>query len=258
MRFATVLLATTVGAFVPTPAPRHKIIQHAGDEPNLATKGAWFAAELAGKAKAALGGAPERGPTTAAPKSVAEAVDRIKLDYEGPEGPYFLTGKMDAGCYDVDCEFADPFVSFKGRKRFEDNLANLAGGFITDYSARPLSSSLEGLSYKTKLMVKLRLALPWSPVLAWPWGVEHVLEERADGTVVVVRHLESWDVSAGEGVRQLFRAGPAGALTKAAPSLRGPASSSKAAPSPLGTKDPIAGAASASKPSFRSRVAWRH
>ena len=79
-------------------------------------------------------------------------------------------------------------------------------------------------------MVKLRLALPWSPVLAWPWGVEHVLEERGDGTVVVVRHLESWDVSAGEGVRQLFRAGPAGALAKAAPS-----------PSKLGTKDPIAG-----------------
>ena len=53
---------------------------------------------IAGKAKAALQGAPERGPTTAPPRSVSEAVDRIKLDYEGPEGPYFLTGKMDAGC----------------------------------------------------------------------------------------------------------------------------------------------------------------
>ena len=100
MRFATVFIATTVGAFAPTPSPRHshKLVLRAEDEPNAVTKGAWFAAELAGKAKAALGGAPERGPTTAAPKSVAEAVDRIKLDYEGPEGPYFLTGKMDAGC----------------------------------------------------------------------------------------------------------------------------------------------------------------
>ena len=98
MRFATVLLATSVGAFVPPPSPRQKIILRAGDEPNLATKGAWFAAELAGKAKAALGGSMERGPTTAPPRSVSEAVDRIKLDYEGPEGPYFLTGKMDAGC----------------------------------------------------------------------------------------------------------------------------------------------------------------
>ena len=100
MRFATVFIATTVGAFVPTPPRRqsHKLVLRAGDEPNVVTKGAWFAAELAGKAKAALGGAPERGPTTAPPRSVSEAVDRIKLDYEGPEGPYFLTGKMDAGC----------------------------------------------------------------------------------------------------------------------------------------------------------------
>merc|ERR1719247_3208892 len=211
MRFASVLIIASVLAFAPTPSPRHshKLVLRAEDEPNAVTKGAWFAAELAGKAKAALSGAPERGPTTEPPRSVSEAVDRIKLDYEGPEGPYFLTGRMDAGVYDEDCEFADPFVSFNGRARFEENLANLAGGFITDSSVRPISSSLEGLSYKTKLMVKLRLALPWSPVLAWPWGVEHVLEEQSDGTVVVVRHLESWDVSAGEGVRQLFRSGPA-------------------------------------------------
>ena len=97
LRFASLFLATSVGAFVPTPAPRHNLVLRA-EEPNLATKGAWFAAELAGKAKAALSGAPERGPTTAPPRSVSEAVDRIKLDYEGPEGPYFLTGKMDAGC----------------------------------------------------------------------------------------------------------------------------------------------------------------
>ena len=100
MRFATVFIATTVGAFAPTPSQRqsHKLVLRAGDEPNALTKGAWFAAELAGKAKAALGGAPERGQTTAPPRSVSEAVDRIKLDYEGPEGPYFLTGEMDAGC----------------------------------------------------------------------------------------------------------------------------------------------------------------
>ena len=98
MRFASVLIIASVGAFAPTPAPRHKVVLRAEDEPNVVTKGAWFAAELAGKAKAALGGSMERGPATAAPKSVAEAVDRIKLDYEGPEGPYFLTGKMDAGC----------------------------------------------------------------------------------------------------------------------------------------------------------------
>ena len=96
MRFASFFLATGVGAFVPTPSPRHKIKLSAEDEPNVVTKGAWFAAELAGKAKAALGGSMERGPATAPPRSVAEAVKRIEADYEGE--PYFLTGRMDAGC----------------------------------------------------------------------------------------------------------------------------------------------------------------
>ena len=96
MRFASVLIIASVGAFLPTPAPRHKIILHAEDEPSVVTKGAWFAAELAGKAKAALDGAPEKGPTTAPPNSVAEAVKRIEADYAGE--PYFLTGRMDAGC----------------------------------------------------------------------------------------------------------------------------------------------------------------
>ena len=46
---------------------------------NLATKGAWFAAELAGRL-AALGGSMERGRRSAPPRSVSEAVERIKLD----------------------------------------------------------------------------------------------------------------------------------------------------------------------------------
>ena len=37
-----------------------------------------------------------KGPDDGAARSVSEAVDRIKLDYEGE--PYFLTGRMDAGC----------------------------------------------------------------------------------------------------------------------------------------------------------------
>ena len=63
MRFATVFIATTVGAFAPTPSQRHghKLVLRAEDEPNVVTKGAWFAAELAGKAKAALGGARRGG-----------------------------------------------------------------------------------------------------------------------------------------------------------------------------------------------------
>ena len=41
--------------------------------------------------------------------------------------PYFLTGAMDVALYDEQCEFADPFVAFRGRDRFVANLENLAG-----------------------------------------------------------------------------------------------------------------------------------
>ncbi|KAH8045486.1 peptide-methionine (S)-S-oxide reductase [Aureococcus anophagefferens] len=157
------------------------------DEPSLGVKGAWFAAELFGKAAALTKGAPAAPLSTAQPpRSVDEACKRLAADYEGADGPYFLTGIMDAACYDDDCEFADPFVSFKGRARFEENLANLGGGFISDASIGRFGRA-GGVT--TKLMVKLRLALPWQPVLAWPWGVEHVLDVRED-EVVVVRHLE--------------------------------------------------------------------
>ena len=40
--------------------------------------------------------------------------------------------------YAEDCEFADPFASFRGRARFKANLANLAGGFISDSEVRLL------------------------------------------------------------------------------------------------------------------------
>jgi len=101
------------------------------DDASLATKGVWYATEAFGKAAKLVRGAPpvepyEVGPP---PASTAEAIARLVVDYEGTEEdprPYFLTGKMDVSLYDVDCEFADPFVSFRGRQRFKENLENMS------------------------------------------------------------------------------------------------------------------------------------
>lgn len=178
------------GFFVVPSSPRCGSLR-AEKEPSVAAKGAWFAAELLGKLKGSSGAEASR---EAPPKTVDEAIKRVEADYL-KEPPYFLSGGFDSALYAEDCEFADPFVSFKGRRRFEDNLANLAGGFITEASAKPLGDPVvTSDSYKQRFAVKLKLALPWRPLLAWPWGVEHVFGER-DGNVVVVRHLESWDVS---------------------------------------------------------------
>jgi len=62
----------------------------------------------------------------------------------------------------------------------------------------------EPLVVLTRLVVKLQLNLPWKPVLAWVWGVRHEFDPASLQQTV---HKESWEVSAGEGVRQLFSPG---------------------------------------------------
>lgn len=44
-------------------------------------------------------------------------------------------GNMNMGIYEPDCEFADPFVSFKGLKRFKQNVSNL-GSFMEESSLK--------------------------------------------------------------------------------------------------------------------------
>lgn len=207
------------------------------EEPTLASKGAWYAAELFGKV-AALGRQGAAAPSLKGPpKSLREAVARLEADYERS---YFILGRMDEALYAADCEFADPFVSFKGTERFVANLANLAGGFITDSRVRTLSAGADGPadarpSYTTRLLVKLRLALPWRPVLAWVWGVTHEFDAE---TLLVVRHVERWEVSAAEGVRQLLTPGPERGLEQGRPQP------SAAAPEPAPPKpqlDPVIG-----------------
>ena len=137
---------------------------------------------------------------TVPPVSLQETLQRIRSD---TDRSYFLSGQVDTFIYDEDCLFADPFVSFRGRDRFVDNLQNL-GSFITKYSAKLLdySSTSDGAQVNTKLMVKLELNLPWKPVLAWPWGVTYSIDTD---TFLVTKHVESWDIDAFEGVKQIFR-----------------------------------------------------
>ncbi len=42
---------------------------------------------------------------------------------------------MAMGIYEPNCEFADPFVSFKGLKRFKQNVSNL-GSFMEESSLK--------------------------------------------------------------------------------------------------------------------------
>ncbi|KAI2492484.1 DUF2358-containing protein [Fragilaria crotonensis] len=175
---------------------------------NLFTRASWYGVEAFGKlfGKASQSQQGNDIPSSATldltvpPLSLQETLDRIRLD---TDRSYFLSGQVDTFIYDEDCLFADPFVSFRGRDRFVDNLQNL-GSFITKYSAKLLEySSSDGNSQvNTKLMVKLELNLPWKPVLAWPWGVTYIIDTD---TFLVTKHIESWDIDPFEGVKQIFR-----------------------------------------------------
>lgn len=172
---------------------------------DLLTKSSWYGVELFGKVFGKGSGENDgsSASTSAPPKSLGETIQRIEMDNDQS---YFLNGKMDVEIYDKDCVFADPFVSFSGRDRFKENLANL-GSFITAYDARVLKYST--VFYRgpmpvieTKIMVKLQLNLPWKPILAWPWGVTYEIDPE---TFLVTKHQESWDVEPLEGVKQIFR-----------------------------------------------------
>ncbi|KAL7468656.1 hypothetical protein ACHAXS_008890 [Conticribra weissflogii] len=167
----------------------------------------WYAVEAFGKAFGGSKNGDSKSTNnvgdidlTKPPSSLDETLARIQLDNDRS---YFLSGEVDRLIYDEDCTFADPFVSFNGRDRFIENLANL-GSFITNYDARMLKYDVEkdGREIVTKVMVKLELNLPWKPVLAWPWGVTY---EINPDTCLVTSHIESWDIDAWDGVLQIFR-----------------------------------------------------
>jgi len=173
------------------------------DELNPITKASWYAVEAYGKVFGAGKGKKKSDSTidlSKPPYSLEEALKRIEMDNARS---YFLSGEVDGMAYDPSCVFADPFVSFSGRDRFIENLANL-GSVITDYSAKVLAFDSEdgGALVKTKVMVKLQLNLPWKPILAWPWGVQYTINPD---TFLITEHLESWDIEPLEGVKQIFR-----------------------------------------------------
>lgn len=181
-----------------SPAAARRSKSTNGEDEDLAstsdplTKASWYAVEAFGKifgsGKLPSSAAAEMTTTTdyystaVPPASLTETLARLQADNERE---YFLSGQVDELLYDPNCIFADPFVEFQGRDRFVENLANL-GSFITEYSAKPISYRVYGNVVETKFMVKLRLNLPWQPVLAWPWGVRCEVNEQTNlGTLLL-------------------------------------------------------------------------
>lgn len=163
---------------------------------------AWYGSEAFGKAVAAFRPSKEAEEDDVevydGPVPRSEAVALIRKDYERS---YFVTGNMNMGIYEADCEFADPFVSFKGLKRFKQNVSNL-GSFMEESSLK----ITDWQEYEDRIYAKWRfnciLGLPWRPILAATGSTEYFFDSNSGK---ICKHVENWDISPADGVRQLFK-----------------------------------------------------
>jgi len=138
------------------------------------------------------------------PGSVDDVVAALEADYGRA---YFLTGNFTLGMYAEDCLFEDPTISFRGRSRYSQNLDLLVPFF--DSPSLQLENIDKGLRADTKFIIatwtlRTYLRLPWRPLIAIRGNTTYDLDEEYK----VVRHAESWDVSALEAIGQLFVSGP--------------------------------------------------
>ncbi|XP_066389616.1 uncharacterized protein [Miscanthus floridulus] len=151
-------------------------------------------------------GATQQGEDPVPPPcgSVDDVLTVLQDDYRRA---YFLTGDFTPGIYTEDCLFEDPTIKFRGLSRYSQNLGLLVPFF--DSPSLELESIEKGFMVEMKFVKatwKLRtyLRLPWRPLIAIRGNTTYDLNEDFK----VIRHSESWDVSALEAIAQIFVSAP--------------------------------------------------
>ncbi|KAK9293067.1 hypothetical protein L1049_021051 [Liquidambar formosana] len=124
----------------------------------------------------------------------------LKSDYENA---YFVTGNFTSEIYAEDCVFEDPTIKFRGKELYSRNLKLLVPFF--DRPSIGLQNIEKGIKSETNFVLarwKLRtyLKLPWRPLISIDGSTVYELDKEFK----IVRHAESWNVSALEAVGQIF------------------------------------------------------
>ncbi|ANM65600.1 NTF2-like domain superfamily [Arabidopsis suecica] len=116
---------------------------------------------------------------------------------------YFVTGVLTSAIYSDDCIFEDPTISFQGTELYERNLKLLVP-FLEDASIELQNMEKSESSQRNYILAtwKLRtyLKLPWRPLISINGNTVYDL----DKDFKIVRHVESWNVSALEAIGQIF------------------------------------------------------
>ncbi|XP_030520991.1 uncharacterized protein LOC115734382 isoform X3 [Rhodamnia argentea] len=130
--------------------------------------------------------------------SVDDVVMILTADYEKA---YFVTGVFTSAIYAEDCIFEDPTIRFRGKGLYERNLKLLVPFF--DHPSIILHNIQKG-DDETYILArwKLRtyLKLPWRPLIS----IDGKTVYELDDNFVMIRHAESWNVSALEAIGQIF------------------------------------------------------
>ncbi|PON73889.1 hypothetical protein PanWU01x14_054390 [Parasponia andersonii] len=132
--------------------------------------------------------------------SVDDVVTILKSDYRNA---YFVTGVFSSAIYAENCIFEDPTIRFRGKELYSRNLKLLVP--FLDSPSIVLQKIEKDITSETKFVVatwKLRtyLKLPWRPLISINGSTIYEL----DGELTIVRHAESWGVTALEAVGQIF------------------------------------------------------
>ncbi|KAJ7978087.1 Nuclear transport factor 2 (NTF2) family protein [Quillaja saponaria] len=138
--------------------------------------------------------------------SVSSVDDVLRILTSDYENAYFVTGNFTSEIYADDCTFEDPTITFRGRELYSRNLKLLLPFF--DCPSIGLRAIVKDISSETNFVLatwKLRtyLKLPWRPLIAIDGSTIYELDEDFK----IVRHAESWNVSALEAIGQIFTFG---------------------------------------------------
>ncbi|GMY21033.1 hypothetical protein FCV25MIE_16274 [Fagus crenata] len=131
---------------------------------------------------------------------IDDVVIILKSDYENA---YFVTGVFTSAIYAEDCIFEDPTIRFRGKELYSRNLKLLVPFFdCPSIGLQKIKKEIRDLLVELLVdyAVWTYLKLPWRPLICIDGSTIYEL----DDWFKIVRHAESWNVSALEAIGQIF------------------------------------------------------
>ena len=149
-------------------------------------------------------------PIEEPPTSATELQDRIAADYT--EWNYLWNGNIDLACFDEECTFTDPTISFQGTDQFVRNLRNLQP--IVDNLVREdgCQSDLLSISVDEEQcyvstrwnMVGDLVGLPWRPRVDVIGKTKFWYKTSEKGEFKICKYDEVWEIPAWRALLQLI------------------------------------------------------